>query len=101
MADLTLIAVTLDNSAMGTVSIEKNQLKYMPASGYSGPASGTYTAQNGTGKQSTAAWSGVVEAWAVADLNAFTVPVDTQQVFVDVLENDFSPTTWKRSLLAR
>ncbi len=93
---ITLVAVTIANQAMGTVSIVNGKLRYTPAVGYSGPANGTYTIRDGAGQESTAAWSGTVSAppnpppLAVADQNAFTVPFGTVNVDVDVLANDFA-----------
>jgi hypothetical protein len=98
MDTLTLVAVTIDDPAMGTVSIVDNKVHYVPAEGYSGPVSGTYTAQDEAGQQSTTEWSGTVEATpnppplAVADHDAFSVPLGTTLVVIDVLANDFADT---------
>lgn len=88
---LKLVAVTIDNAAMGTASIASGKVRYTPASGYSGAASGTYTVEDTAAQRATAKWGGTVAnpaPVAVNDLAAFTVPAGTAFVDIDVVAND-------------
>lgn len=88
---IKIVAATVDDAKMGTASIVAGKVRYTPANGFTGAASGTYTVEDGAAQRATAKWGGSVSnpaPVAVNDLSAFNVPAGTPYVDIDVMAND-------------
>ena len=92
-----LTIATTSTPAHGSASIAGNRINYMPAAGYSGPDTFTYTISDGKGGSATATVSITITPSAAANrppqaLNdAFTVDQDSSANSLNVLANDSDP----------